>query len=484
MFVVGSFQDWMPIKMKTRRVLAIEKIPMAEPAPATVLNIDNTSLMYAEFVKPGFHYFYFVQGQERCFISPRYEIVRFKNTNVFLNRVKVVYVKQEFETVFVAKKYAEEEELFMIEHSVFKRYEGEQIPKRQVMLEKAFEIDIEFSKINRVCKSDDLELLKVKACLWNHYPRLMNIFLWEIGRGEIPTISWNDTTSYAKKTNILDGVIVDLSTFDRTFILTNVNDHGYFSSAERNLNRYEFIEFIVRFAVIKMKEKTKRVSTIVDSIELLLYECIYPHSSICDGWQYRQRELYNVEVNEYLARNEKVIMLMLSHDLSPIETHNKKRYVELKEVRSYVHKLELKTPVSEMMVGVCFYESLFMCIDTVRTNRMVEMQPWEFMVFLCRFITEYYKTTPYAKERTVLKLNAFLPKFLNVIYKDPLFSLEEEFEYDIKMRKRRERERRRAEGLESEEDDDDAYDSEDCSEEEGGGEAKAGDKKIVELTYK
>ena len=152
------------------------------------------------------------------------------------------------------------------------------------MLEKAFELDVGFSKLFRVCKSDDIELLKVKAKLWDHYPRLMNIFLFEIGRSDNPTISWNDTTSFATRTGILDKVTIDLSTFDRTFILTNVNSHGFFSSAERNLNRYEFLEILVRFANIKMKEKTKRVLTTTDAIELLLYECVYPHCKMADGW--------------------------------------------------------------------------------------------------------------------------------------------------------------------------------------------------------
>jgi hypothetical protein len=74
------------------------------------------------------------------------------------------------------------------------------------------------------------------------------------------TISWNDFTIYAKKTNIFDNKVIDLSTLDRTFILTNVNSHGLTNSSERNLNRYEFLEILVRFAFIKYKH-TKEVKT-------------------------------------------------------------------------------------------------------------------------------------------------------------------------------------------------------------------------------
>jgi hypothetical protein len=90
----------MPTKMKTKRTLALEKIPMLEKAPHTILNIDNTTVLYANFVAPGNHYFYFVQGSERCFISPRYPVVRFKNTNVFMNRITIKPKIHQFESVF------------------------------------------------------------------------------------------------------------------------------------------------------------------------------------------------------------------------------------------------------------------------------------------------------------------------------------------------------------------------------------------------
>ena len=41
----------------------LEKIPMQEPAPPTMLNYDNVTLTHAAYVQPGTHYFYFVQGR-------------------------------------------------------------------------------------------------------------------------------------------------------------------------------------------------------------------------------------------------------------------------------------------------------------------------------------------------------------------------------------------------------------------------------------
>ena len=159
---------------------------MTEPAPVTILNVDNQNLMYANFVAPGFHYFYLVQGSEKCFLSPRHPIVRFKDTNVFLNRVEVKPKIHEFESVFTMKEGAEDEELFLIDHSVFSRFEIEQMPHRSAFIFKGFELDVKWSKLFRVCKSDDAELQKIKMKLWEHFQRISNIFLWEIGRSDKP----------------------------------------------------------------------------------------------------------------------------------------------------------------------------------------------------------------------------------------------------------------------------------------------------------
>lgn len=52
-------------------------------------------------------------------------MVRFKETNVFLNRIILKPKKHVFDTVFVLKEGFEDEELFLIDHSVFSKYEVE-----------------------------------------------------------------------------------------------------------------------------------------------------------------------------------------------------------------------------------------------------------------------------------------------------------------------------------------------------------------------
>jgi hypothetical protein len=157
-YFVSSCNDWLPVMMKTKRVLNLEKIQMAEAAPPSILQFDNINLTYANFVAPGPHYFYFVQGKNRVFLSPNYPTVRFKETNVFLNRVVIKPKIHEFESVFTLKEGLEDEELFLIDHSVFAKYEVEQMPQRTRLLRKCFDTDISFGKLSRVCKNNEAEM--------------------------------------------------------------------------------------------------------------------------------------------------------------------------------------------------------------------------------------------------------------------------------------------------------------------------------------
>lgn len=121
---------------------------------------------------PGKHYFYFVQKPEKVFLSAQYPIVRFKDTNMFVNRIELRPKKHEFTSVFTLKEGKEDEEVFLIDHSVFAKYECEQNPGRINYLRKAYEFDMYFSKMSRVCKSDDALLKELKNALWLHFDRL------------------------------------------------------------------------------------------------------------------------------------------------------------------------------------------------------------------------------------------------------------------------------------------------------------------------
>lgn len=111
-----------------------------------------------------------------------------------------------------------------------------------------------YTKVQRTVKGEEEVLEDIKELLFKHYVKINNIFLYYTGISTYPTISMNDFTSWSNKCNFIDGKWINLSTLDRILITTNVALHGLISSAERDLNRYEFLEIIVRLSIALYKE--------------------------------------------------------------------------------------------------------------------------------------------------------------------------------------------------------------------------------------
>jgi len=59
-YLIASFNDWMPVKMKTKRELTFEKLNPDEPIPKATFVLDNQTRIFANYIAPGTHYFYFV----------------------------------------------------------------------------------------------------------------------------------------------------------------------------------------------------------------------------------------------------------------------------------------------------------------------------------------------------------------------------------------------------------------------------------------
>lgn len=123
-YVVASFNEWMPARMKTLRTLNLEKYPVfdEEAVPKHVFMLDNTVLLYGNMVPPGTHFFYFVKDRGNIFLSPKYDVVRFKNTNIFLNRIIVKRRIKDLDTVHIDRKNDDDEAVFMKDRSVFREF--------------------------------------------------------------------------------------------------------------------------------------------------------------------------------------------------------------------------------------------------------------------------------------------------------------------------------------------------------------------------
>ncbi len=85
-------------------------------------------------------------------------------------------------------------------------------------------------------------------------------------------------------------------------VATNVSNNKYKSNAERELHRYEFVEFIVRMGKIKYLER-KNAIDLVDSTQIILKNDILPNNPKVDGLNFREEHMYNLKVDEIFRKN-------------------------------------------------------------------------------------------------------------------------------------------------------------------------------------
>ena len=118
-----------------------------------------------------------------------------------------------------------------------------------------------FSKLNKLFKKDQTEFEKIKTMLFSHYLRLINIFDFYSGQSDYPVISMNDVTNFSHQVSILGTTHIKLADMDLELIATNVPHHNYLKAEERNLQRYEFIEFLVRISLKRYVDPPNKFMT-------------------------------------------------------------------------------------------------------------------------------------------------------------------------------------------------------------------------------
>ena len=81
--------------------------------------------------------------------------------------------------------------------------------------------DLRGMRLHRICKSEARENKKVQDALLKYYIPLKNVFLHAIANSEAyPTLSHDDMTAIAYRSNLLDRSYLNMATFDRIFLVT------------------------------------------------------------------------------------------------------------------------------------------------------------------------------------------------------------------------------------------------------------------------
>lgn len=276
-------------------------------------------------------------------------------------------------------RYVEQAEQvkFIKDRSVWKKFQ-EDTPE---FLMKMLEQDIKYGKTSKLTKKkEDADALK--DVLFKYYLEVKNIFLYIASNSSYPTIGFNDFTAFVNTSKIMDKN-VNLSRVDQQFIATNVSVNPYKQSAERDLHRYEFFEVIVRLGISKYKDP-KIAPNLHEAAEMIFKNDVIGKNKSVDGFNFREKYMYNLKCDEILKKNESVIKILFESYLNP-----NKKYVTLEECRKLLKKADLN--VSDFRVAPCYAESMMSRIDTMSDMSVLQQMKYiEFLVFICRVSHEVY----------------------------------------------------------------------------------------------
>ena len=377
----------------------------------------EVSYQYSRFLPSGRHYFYFIKDGRYFCLSDKYPIKRFKQTNLFMNEILLQprqWSPADFdlgEVTGVRKK-----QKFDISRSVFKQFKLE----NEETLLKMFELDMKYSKIRKIFKTNNNDYEAVKKMLWNNFPKIKNVFLTCLVHSEYPIVSWNDFTVFCNKCKITDNKSCNLATIDRIYIATNVNQNagaGGNSQGDKDLVRYEFLEIIVRLANAKYKDSGVTFST-TEAVRKLLEDNIFPNMEESNAQDFRDNQLYTDEVNELLARNELGLKKLFG-----LFTHGTKRYMTIKDSVELIN-LKGEMRFLDKQVIKAFGLSKMPHMDAIANPEFPSRITYvEFLEFLGRISFEVFRDHAGMKEEPLhLKYDALLTKLFKLVKFNKAFS--------------------------------------------------------------
>ena len=113
-------------------------------------------------------------------------------------------------------------------------------------------LDYQHWKIPRICK-DKEDIKRCQERVRKYFPMLKHIFVVLTANTDFPCIGWYQFTQFIEKIQVIDRYCT-MSIIDSIFIATNYEVEDMDENPDRALNRYEFLEFLVRLGAFKFKD--------------------------------------------------------------------------------------------------------------------------------------------------------------------------------------------------------------------------------------
>lgn len=213
--------------------------------------------------------------------------------------------------------------------------------------------------------------------LWDagYYHRLVDIFRYYQALANFPRVGLNDAFNLFQDAKVFDDKFTTAQ-FDNLYIDVNQDSGADGKKQDKELCRYEFIEMIIRAAIIKYKfsgvYKRHR-----EAITKFLEDHIFPTAK-SSQYEYnglRLEHIYTADVNKALMKY-KADIDKLFHKVA-----GKDAVCEAPEAIKLVREAKLKE-VSNREAVWCFAHAQQVCIDESKGgySRMGKMEFYEFLV--------------------------------------------------------------------------------------------------------
>lgn len=273
---------------------------------------------------------------------------------------------------------------FQITKSIFKKYQHEG-PK---LIERCFEFDWNWSKLEKIIKSEEQRELTKKYLKANYrlireaYKYFAGVSPW----GIVPGIGQNAFNEIINATHIWDNKRLKLADIDFEFIVTKAGNKKKALNPERWLIRYQFMEVFVRLA-LHMYYKPKIVKTQSGSIEKLMSEHVMPFFNKFDCHKWRVKNIWNLEVEEVLTKHIGILQKIYNRYSGMYTLPGRPKFMSIDEFITLINESQVlinEVSVGNAELGAQFNLSMSTQVDEVEKDRHCQMMFFEFQEAISR----------------------------------------------------------------------------------------------------
>lgn len=296
-------------------------------------------------------------------------LINFKN-QFFFHRTIADFRRED---IAIPKRDFEDSSLVLRNPNVFKMWSQD----TEKQLDMCYSADVEYWKLAKFVK-DQGEQTGIRRTISDNYLHLKEIYKMLSARSNFPCLSAQDFLFFMEHVELVDKKTCTAGIIGMHFIAArtdvenrNLKVHG---QNPNDINRFEFLETLIRVAKAKYFENKKATST-DEAVRMLVSKIVEKTYSNMD--RFRPEELWTREVNLVFDANISKIMLLYKKYCSP-KTGNK---MSLEAAKSLMCKDCPAIQMLEKDALYCFAMSQWTCIDIVKDGKM-KYYTIEFLEFL------------------------------------------------------------------------------------------------------